>query len=358
VTFLVAANVINANVIRVLFVSISADALIAARSVAADCFWRVRAEKRVLEALVNVFAFFEAVAFESGFTRALDGGLIFWHAICVFNTRAVSKLWAKILDTADSISEEAVLTFAGEITVCVDALRVRRAVVLSRRAFVNVNALESIAVVAAWALAGISASKVFTSSDCGAIVLECVALVDIDAGASVAIEARFALALEASHAVDAERAFAAVVGSERALVGVLAEDAVAFVAVFAGALVRADGVLACSKRAAAVVFRLETLVAIGAAVSIAPEAFFANTLVRCRRCGLAIGVGVARSVVASSRGLTVEAVADHFWRTVAVVSSRRVHARRVSVTFVSPEPAFVEILAVVAVASEASIADA
>ena len=207
-------------------------------------------------------------------------------------------------------------------------------------------------------MARISASEVFTSSDRGAIMLECVAFVDINAGSSITVETRLALALEISNAVDTKRTFATVVGSERAFVSVLAEDAVAFVAVFAGAFVRADGVLASSKRAAAVVFRLETLVAIGTAVSVAPEAFFANTLVRCWRRGLAIGVGVARSIVARSRGLTVEAVTDHFRRTAAVVITRRVHTSRVSVTFMSSKPAFVEILAVEAVASEASIANA
>jgi len=90
VAFLVAANVIRANVICVLFVSISADTFIASRSIAADSFWHVGAEKRVLEALVHVLAFFEAVALESGFTRALNGSLVFRHAISVFNARAVS----------------------------------------------------------------------------------------------------------------------------------------------------------------------------------------------------------------------------------------------------------------------------
>lgn len=229
---------------------------------------------------------------------------------------------------------------------------------LSRRALVDVDTFESVAVVAGRALARIPAAEVLTSSDRGAVVLQRVALVDVEAGASVAVEAGAALALEAADAVDAERALAAVVRSESALVGVFAEDPVAFVAVFAGADVRADRVLASSERAAAVVLRLETFISIGTAVAVAPEAFLANALVRCRRRGLAIGVGVARRFVARSRGLAVEAVADHFRRTAALVRTRRVHASRICVAFVRLEPALVQIFAVETVAAEASVANA
>lgn len=90
VAFLVAANVVHAGVLRVLFVSVGADALVAARSVAAHRFRRVGAEKRVFEALVHVFALFETAAAESIFAGTLDRRLVFGHAIGVFNARAIS----------------------------------------------------------------------------------------------------------------------------------------------------------------------------------------------------------------------------------------------------------------------------
>jgi len=90
VAFLVAANVVHAHVLRVIFVSVGADALVAARRVAAHRFRRVGAEKRVFEALVHVFALFGTVAAESIFAGTLDRRLVFWHAIGVFNARAVA----------------------------------------------------------------------------------------------------------------------------------------------------------------------------------------------------------------------------------------------------------------------------
>ena len=237
VTFLVAANVIDTFVFLILCVAISADAFVAAWGVAADCFRNIGTKERVFEAFIDVLTFFKAVALESVFARALDCRFVFWNAISILCASGVTQFWAEILDAVDSIAKVSLFTLAGKVARCVCALCVWRAIVLSGRALVDVDAFKTVAVISRRTLAGVTAAEVVTSGNGCAIVLKRVALVDVDTGASVALEAGLALALEAADAVDAEGPFAAVVSAESALVSIFADNAVPFVSFFTSALV-------------------------------------------------------------------------------------------------------------------------